>query len=450
MNVRALARSLAWTALLEYEKTHADPDDILGRLAHPGIPERDRALAWEITKGVIKFRRKLDFVAQVYMKAPMSRQKATVMAALRIGLYQLNEMSGIPQFAAVDEAVSLLSETGRGRDAGFVNAILRAHIREPERVRFPDRAANPLDFLASFYSYPHWLVKRWLERFGIDEAEQLMAVFNRRPPVFFRMLSHKASIDEITSSLKESGIEVEQGKYLPEYFSSDQSFAVVNSEPFKRGWLIAQEESQGISIRLLDLPEGAVVLDLCSAPGGKTVALADLVGPSGKVVSVDRDRRRLEFVKQNAARIGLGNIDFVCEDVLKFAPADKFEYILLDVPCSGLGTLWHNADLRWSKQERDIEKLARLQVRLLDQAGEFVARGGRLVYSTCTTEPDEIEIVVKEFLNHNRQFVLERSKSQMLNPFETTEGFYRTWPHRHGVGGGGFALLIKSDEYQVQ
>jgi 16S rRNA (cytosine967-C5)-methyltransferase len=140
----------------------------------------------------------------------------------------------------------------------------------------------------------------------------------------------------------------------------------------------------------------------------------------------------------------------VCEDVLRFAPATKFEYILLDVPCSGLGTLWHNVDLRWAKKERDIKNLARLQSRLLDKSAEFMAEGGRLVYSTCTTEPDEIEDIVAEFLKHNEQFRLERSKNDMLTPFETPGGFYRTWPHRHGIGGGGFALLTKGNENKAQ
>ena len=449
MTSRALSRNLAWTALLEFQKTQADLDQILDNLAHAGIPERDRALAWEISKGAVKYMRKLDYIAYSYVKAPMGKQKPGVIAALRIGLYQLSEMTGIPKYAAVDETVSLLSETGMKRDAGFVNAVLRAFIREPEKAKFPDRAADPARFLGTYYSYPDWLVKRWLERLGFEEAEKIMIAFNRRPPVFFKALGDRASAESVINSLNESGIAVEPGRFFPGYFASAQAYEVLNSVQFKQGRMIAQDESQGLPIQLLDPPKGAAVLDLCSAPGGKTVALADIVGPEGKVVSVDRDGKRLEFVRQAAARVGLVNIEFVCKDVLQFAPAGKFGYILLDVPCSGLGTLWSNVDIRWTKKEGDIKALACQQSRLLEKSAEFAANGGRLVYSTCTTEPDEIENVVTGFVEKNRQFSMGRSKNDMLKPFEDPDSFYRTWPHRHGIGGGGFALLVKGDENQI-
>jgi 16S rRNA (cytosine967-C5)-methyltransferase len=450
MKNRTYSRNLAWTALLEFQKTKSDPDVILDKLAHPGIPERDRALAWEIVKGVIKYLRKIDFIAQSYMKAPIEKQKPGIIAALRIGLYQLSEMSGIPPFAAVDQTVGLVSDTGMKRDAGFVNAVLRAYIREPERVKFPGRTADPANFLADYYSYPDWLVKRWLDRFGLDEAERIMVAFNRRPPSFFRMLTRNDPADSIVQALKNSEIEIEPGKFFPEYISSNQAADVIASEPFKGGQLIAQDESQGLPIHLLDPPQGATVLDLCSAPGGKSVAIADIVGPGGRVLSIDRDKGRLEYVRQNAARAGLTNIEFVCQDVLQFAPEQKFGYILLDVPCSGLGTLWHNADLRWTKTERDIKVLVRMQARLLDKSADFLADGGKLVYSTCTTEPDEIEDIIFEFLKHNGQFKLERSNNNMLKPFETPDGLYRTWPQQHGIGGGGFALLIKGNEDKTE
>jgi len=443
MTGRTFSRSLAWTALLEYQKSQADPDEILDALAHPGIPEKDRALAWEIVKGSIKLLRKLDYIAQSYMKAPMASQKPGVVAALRIGLYQLTEMSSIPQFAAVDETVSLLSATKMKRDAGFVNAILRAYIRMPEKVRFPDRDAEPMKFLATFYSYPDWLVKRWLDRYGLDESEKMLNAFNQRPPVCFRAIACKNPNSRIVDTFRSSGIEIRPGRYFPEYAIADKAFEIVHSELFKQGFLIAQDESQGLPILLLDPPLGASVLDLCSAPGGKTMALADIVGSAGRVISVDKEAKRLDYVKENAERIGLGNIDFICRDVLQFAPQEKFSYILLDVPCSALGTMRQNADIRWTKSERDIKASARLQAKLLEKTAEFVNNGGRIVYSTCTTEPDEIEDVVMEFLKNDGQFTLLRSKSDLAAQFETADGFYRSWPHKHGVGGGGFAILTK-------
>jgi 16S rRNA (cytosine967-C5)-methyltransferase len=441
---RLTPRKIAWRALLEFQKARANPDDTLDRLISQGIEGRDRALAWEIAKGAIKYLRKLDHIAQTYVTAPLKSQKPGVLAALRIGLYQLSEMSGIPPFAAVDETVSILSETKMKRDAGFVNAVLRAYLREPNRVKFPDKEKEPAKFLGVFHSYPDWLVNRWLGRFGFEETERMLIANNQRPPTFFRVIESLADRDQVIEQLKIEGVDSKPTAYFSQYLIPDQIHALVNSRPFREGKLIAQDESQGLPVELLAPPVGSTVLDLCSAPGGKTVSLADRVGPIGRIISVDHDCERLEFVRANVARIGFGNVEYVCEDAFKFAPAEKFKYILLDVPCSGLGTMWHNADLRWTKGEGDIKFLSKLQAKLLERAAALLNDNGRLVYSTCTTEQDEIENVVKRFLNQNSNFAVGRSGDEKLAPFEARDGFYHTWPHRHGIGGGGFALIEKT------
>jgi 16S rRNA (cytosine967-C5)-methyltransferase len=428
-------------AIMEFQKSGCGPDEILNSLFVDDIRECDRGLAWEITMGTIKYLRKLDHIAQAYIKAPMRSQKPEVAAALRIGLYQLTEMTNIPQFAAVDETVSIIAETKMNRDAGFVNAILREYTRAPEKAKFPDRGKEPRKYLAQFYSYPDWLVNRWFQRFGADETEKMLVAGNRRPPVFFRMLGNSGSFNEIKGHCREAGIGIEDGRFFPEYFFTFQAYDTIKSVPFKQGKIIVQDESQGLPVYLLEPPRGSEILDLCSAPGGKTVALADHVGENGRVFSVDLDRGRLESVRQNIARVGLRNVDIICEDLLEFAPGRKFEYILLDVPCSGLGTLWQNADLRWTKKEQDIMMLADMQERLLNKAAELLAVGGRLAYSTCTTDPEEIEEVIKRFLKFNNRFRIIHGINEKIAAFETEEGFYRTWPHKHGMGGGGFALL---------
>ena len=210
--------------------------------------------------------------------------------------------------------------------------------------------------------------------------------------------------------------------------------------------LIVQDESQGISAHLLPIGPGDTVLDLCSAPGGKTIALADKVGPSGKVISLDKDPKRLENVKENAERVGLKNIEYIAEDLLKYAPGRKFKYILLDVPCSGLGTISANADLRWTKKEKDIKAFAKIQKAMLSKAAELLHDTGFLVYSTCTTEPDEIENVVADFLKSHGSFYLENSRNPQISQFRTETGTYHAWPHKHGIGGGGFALLRHKNE----
>ncbi len=439
------SRRIAWKTLVEFERTRANPDELLDHFMPLDFSERDRALAWEMTKGTIKYQKKLDFVAQAYIKAPVAKQKPGVLAALRLGLYQMIEMRNIPQFAAVDETVRVVSVGDMKRDAGFVNAVLRSFIRDPGKADFPDPEKQPIEYLSTLYSYPEWLVNRWHSRYGFGQTEEMLAANNIRPATNFKIISSKIASAEALKALEDADIDVEPGRYFSDFLRSSEGHDAIKTDMFKSGGLIVQDESQGLPIYLLDPEPGSEVLDLCSAPGGKTIALADKVGPTGHVISLDKDSRRLGQVIANVKRVGLENVEFVDSDLLQFAPGRKFRYILLDVPCSGLGTLSHNVDLRWTKTEKDIKALARIQSALLAKATELLEEGGNLVYSTCTTEPDEIEDVLTEFTKARPEFHIQQSPNPLLAPFVTELGIYRTWPHKHGIGGGGFALLRKKD-----
>jgi 16S rRNA (cytosine967-C5)-methyltransferase len=438
-------RKIAWEAVREFEQTHEDPDEILRSLIDPSIAERDKSLAWEITKGTIRYLKKLDYIAQVFVKAPIAKQKPKVLAALRIGFYQLTQMSGIPQFAAVDQSVRLISDEGMRRDAGFVNAILRSYLREPDKIKYPDAEKDPLKYLATFYSYPEWLVQRWLSRYGYIETMQMLIANNEHHQTFFKVINKKTERQRVLDELQKEELEAEPGKYFPDYIATADGQPIIKSSLFREGNLMVQDQSQGLPVYLLDPGPGDEVLDLCSAPGGKTIALADRVGPNGQIFSLDKDQPRLVLVRENASRIGFENIEYIAGDLFEFAPERKFKYILLDVPCSGLGTISQNADMRWSKKEQDIKALAHIQSRMLDKAANLLADGGRLVYSTCTTEPEEIEGVIDAFLKSNPKYRLGNVESELLTPFAVRHGIYRTWPHKHGIGGGGFAFIRKSD-----
>jgi 16S rRNA (cytosine967-C5)-methyltransferase len=438
-------RKIAWEALKAFEKTHRNLDEILDKLIDPAIDERDKGLAWEITKGTIRYLGKLDYIAQAFVKAPVSSQKPNVLSALRIGLYQLTQMNSIPQFAAVDQTVRLIADEGMKRDAGFINAILRSYLREPDKVKYPDPVKVPIKYLAAFYSYPEWLVERWDKRYGYLETTKMLIANNERPQTFIKVINRKIDPQSARNELNRNSLEVEPAKYFPDFLVAVNGQSVISSRLFKEGYLMVQDQSQGLPVYLLNPQAGDDVLDLCSAPGGKTIALADRVGPEGKVISLEKDPARLALVRENAQRVGFDNIEFISGDLFEFAPERKFKYILLDVPCSGLGTISQNVDLRWTKKERDIKALATIQSRMLEKAANLLAKGGRLVYSTCTTEPDEIEDVIDGFLKANTRFRLENGDSEFLAPFATKPGIYRTWPHKHGIGGGGFALLRKNE-----
>ncbi len=435
----SISRELAWRALMTYEKSRRDPGDILRLLIPSEISKSDLGLAWELANGAVRYKKKLDYIALSLIKAPLAKQKPEILAALRLGLYQLIQTSGIPDFAAVNETVTLIKNSLSEKEAGFVNAVLRNSIRK--KIVYPDPAKDSLSYLANYHSYPEWLVRRWLDRFGFEETEAMLKAGNIRPWINLKVILSKTDSNEVLESLKNEGIEAEKSKYLADFIRCRDTSAVLKSKAFRSGLLNVQDESQGLPIQLLNPPGGSTVLDLCSAPGGKSIALADKVGSSGRIISLDNSRDRLSELTENIERIGFENIEIIQNDIFKFAPGGKFGYILLDAPCSGLGTLAANADLRWGKSLSDIERLSELQGRMLEKVTGLLDDGGILVYSTCTTEPEEIEKVVNGFLETNPDFTLEDGNSSAVEPFKSAIGIYRSWPHRHGIGGGGFARL---------
>jgi len=440
----SISRKIALRALINYSKAPNEPAIILNDLVSAEISGQDLSLAWEMTMGSIRYKKRLDFIAQKYIKAPIEKQKIEVLSAIRLGIYQITIMSAIPDYAAVDDTVSAAKTVVSKRESGFINAVLRAVLREPDKVKYPDREKEPITFLSIYYSYPEWLVKRWLGRFGIDDAEKLLIEGNNRPKTCFKIVETKIDWKSLLDELEQSGIEFDEGRYFPDFFSTTSGRKTMSLKSFENGSLIVQDESQGIPLYLLDPPLGAHVLDLCAAPGGKTIAIADKVGSNGKVTAVDFKKNKLSDLADNVKRTGFKSIGIINNDILDYAPDLKYKYILLDVPCSGLGTISNNADLRWTKSENDIMVLSKMQIKLLEKASEFLADDGVIVYSTCTTESEEIEDVVKTFVKSNPEFKLEDGNSSSLEPFKTETGIYRSWPHKHGIGGGGFARLRKS------
>lgn len=438
------SRSIALKALIEYNNTKNDPQIIIDNILPREISAKDGALVRDMTYGAIKLQKRLEFLAQSYIKAPIKSQTMEIRAALILGLYQLTEMSSIPDFAAVGETVEAVKRIVSEKGAGFINAVLRAYQMQPGKPRFPDKESALVQYLSLYYSYPEWMVKRWVTRLGPEESEKLLETGNRRPRISFRVLRSKISPEQAFLELRDDGIDAKSGGYFPDYIWSDDTGKILRHKLFDDGKLIVQDESQGLPVYLLDPPPGSSVLDLCAAPGGKTIALADIVGKRGQITAVEYSPERLNMLYGNIERTDFDNIEIQERDVFEFEPEEKFHYILLDVPCSGLGTISANADLRWTKSEKDIMLLSDIQKRMIRKAAEFAADGGAIVYSTCTTEPEEIEEVIFDFLNNNKDFALEDGNHEFLKPFKTDTGVYRSWPHKHEIGGGGFARLIKS------
>lgn len=436
-------RGTAVKILNRVERTDAYLDKLLDSELRSGeIPDVDKGLLTELVHGVLRWQNKLDWVLNGFSHGNFAKSEINVKNALRVGLYQILFLQRIPHAAAVNEAVEFIKRIRGEKPAGLVNAVLRNIIRNIEGIRYPDPAQDKVQYLSVVLSHPHWMVKRWVARFGADETEKLLAVNNERPPLSLRINKLKIEPAVFLRQLEDQQIAYEGSKHI-DYFVKVRSFPRIGqNEMFRSGLFTIQDESAALPCILLGAQPGERVLDLCAAPGGKTTHIAEIMQNKGEVIAVDKYEVKLGFIKAACERLGLKNVRFLVGDAssLELEPADR---ILLDVPCSGLGVLAKKPDLKWKRDVADIIKLSRIQRELLENAARLLKPGGVLVYSTCTTEPEENEEIIRAFLQHHPEFRLEHAGAWISSDLVNDEGFVQTLPHRHGMDGSFAARLVK-------
>lgn len=381
--------------------------------AEPKLKISDRALAHELVLGLLRWQLWLDKLIEHYAKRAPDSLDLPVLLALRLGLYQLRFLTRIPASAAVNESVNIVRGAGVSSAAAFVNAVLRRAIREADY----DPAEAATDFsekLAIATSHPVWLIERWANAFGFEEAESFARANNTIAPTAFRVLG--AGFEGILAQLREAG-----GIVTPSAIAED-AWRVSGAPALLRdlaadGKIYLQDEASQLVAQTLDLQPGERVLDLCAAPGGKTTLMARRAGENALIVAADFSERRLETLRK--AR----SIKSVILDAAEQLPfADRsFDRILVDAPCSGTGTLRRNPEIRWRISETDIQTLAAQQKLFLRNAARVLKPGGQLVYSTCSVEPDENEKVIEAFQREHDGFQLVKT--------------LRTWPQREGSDG---------------
>ena len=451
-------RELALRVLGEVDRG-AYADVAFARLSVQEKDPRERAFAQELAYGVVRHLLPIDRCLARYLRQPLGKLPVPIRNALRLGAYELM-FGGGPPYAAVSQAVELAHSHGHAGTASLVNAVLRRVARERERraggepcaaVSAPagpgtgDAGDDPaVARLALACSLPEWLVRRWVQRLGIEEAGALCAVVNRVPPLGARCNLTRIEPAGLLSRLAEEGVRTRPGRYRPECFVVEESPVPAAQLPaFRQGLFSFQDEGSALVAPVLDPHPGDRVVDACSAPGTKTAHLLELMGGRGQVLAVDVNPRRLRLVEQGCMRLGLGGLCTVAGDARRLSellPASwgrEADRILVDAPCSGLGALGRRPDLRWRRREADLEALARLQLEILEGAASALAPGGTLVYSTCTTEPEENQRVVELFLDRHPEFAVE-DPSPWLPPAlrgECREGWLQLWPHRHDTDG---------------
>lgn len=385
----------------------------------PKLKPVDRALTHELVLGVLRWQLWLDKLIERFAKRGIETLDLPVRLALRLGLYQLRFLTRIPASAAVNESVNLVRSAKVSSAAAFVNAVLRRAIREAEYD--PASAAkDPIERLAIETSHPAWLIERWANAFGVEEAEGFARANNLVPPTAFRVVDRDRT--EILDRLRSAGGVVEPSKVADDAWRISNAPSLVR-ELAAEGKIYVQDEASQLVAQTVDLKPNERALDLCAAPGGKTTLIAQRAGNNALIIASDRSEKRLETVVGTSTLHNLNQIKSLVADATQQLPFENsvFDRVLVDAPCSGTGTLRRNPEIRWRISEADIAELAAQQKLFLKHAAGVLKPGGQLVYSTCSVERDENERVVEAFLDRHTDF-------QLLNTS-------RTWPHREGTDG---------------
>ena len=398
----------------------------------PKLEPADRALCHELVLGVLRWQLNLDKRIQYYSDRRVESLDVSVLIALRLGLYQLRFLTRVPASAAVNESVKLVQAARLSSARAFVNAVLRRATREAEY----DPVTGGSDLVSKISietSHPNWLIQRWIDSFGTEEARALARANNQTPPLAFRVVRRRGNQVELLAKITGSGVTLEQSQIAESGWRVASSTAVLRAFA-NEGAVYFQDEGSQLVGELVEAKSGEIVLDLCAAPGGKTTLIADRT-PDSMVIACDVSTRRLATVASLVARQHLKNVSLMLvngSEPLPFEPG-CFDRVLVDAPCSGTGTLRHNPEIRWRVNEVDIHRFAKQQVLLLQNAVAVLKPGGRLIYSTCSIEKEENEGVVADFLQGNR--TIRQTSLKPGSHLTTTAGTLRTWPHRDGADG---------------
>jgi 16S rRNA (cytosine967-C5)-methyltransferase len=411
--------------------------------------------------GTLRWRGEIDHVIAACSTRPLGRLDRSVLNILRLALYQLLHLDRIPTAAVVDDAVNQARRAGKTSAAGFVNAVLRAASRARHALPLPPRPATPLagdgasrsaalDYLSISLSHPRWLAERWLDRWGFENVEAWLRFNNSEAALTIRTNTLRVSRDELAALLSARGVTTRPGVWSPDGLVTVSGNAL-RTDLADSGVFVVQDEASQLIPLLAAAAPGDRILDACAAPGGKTVALAAAARGRASIVAADVRPRRLDLLRRTLAQTRAPDVAVVRADVerpLPFGPV--FDVVLLDAPCSGLGTLRRDPEIRWRRREEDLRPLAEAQLRMLRHAAAVVRPGGRLVYATCSSEPEENEDVVTAFLAESDRFRpadAERVRSNLppvCAPLVTPAGVLRTWPFRDALEAFFGAVLVRS------
>jgi 16S rRNA (cytosine967-C5)-methyltransferase len=418
----------------------------------PLLDDRDRAFISQLVQGSVRWRAKLDWAIRRTSNSPLKKISPSVLNLLRVAVYQIFFLDRVPESAAVNEAVKQARKRHPPYVVSFVNAVLREVCRSKNQIPFPDRAKNPVEYLSVVYSFPEWLVRKWIREWGMEFSEALLESQNRIPALTVRCNLLKINRSDLVHRLQtESGIAGRPTSYSPQGVRlEDFRGKIDQAKSFRNGLFQVQDEAAQLTSIFLAPVAGESVLDLCAGYGGKTTHLAELMGDKGRVIALDMNYTRLVNLAANAVRLGIRSAVTVTADAsgdLSSLFRVPFDRIVVDAPCSGLGVISRHPDGKWNKEEEDIPRLAKLQKAILKSGCSLLRRGGTLLYVTCTLSKEENEEVVDDCLAGNNLMTLVDLKNRApkwAKDLIDDRGFLRTFPHIHHMDGFFGALLRRN------
>jgi 16S rRNA (cytosine967-C5)-methyltransferase len=452
------ARKIAYDVLRRVEGEGGYASDVLHAALTSRVKPADAALATEITLGVLRWRRLLDFLLERHLKKPIGRLDLPVILALRMGQYQLRFLDKVPARAAINESVELVKSARKSSAAGLVNAVLRKVEGEADSAAeaFLPPDLPPSERLGILHSHPTWLVERWLLRLGEQQTVALLRANNQTPRLSCAVQDF-SRCEEVLSAIAKAGLRTQPGILVRSAFAVSGG-SPVQTEAFRAGQISIQDEASQAVPLLLAVQAGNRVLDLCAAPGGKTAALIRAAGNTGVVIAADRHSHRLAAMRVQLDRLAAGRAHLVELDAEQPLPFQRqFDRILLDAPCSGTGTLARHPEIRWRLELNQLVESHKHQVAMLRIALSQLAPSGKLVYSTCSTEPEENEEVVEEVLRETLSVerLSRAAVAQAVTPHLAAgvdpdtlfdaNGYFRTSPSLHHTDGFFAAVLASSD-----
>ncbi len=403
------------------------------------LDKRERSFLMEIVYGVLRYRYYLDWMLKDFLKRPSGFSLYTI-NNLRVALYQMLFMR-VPEWAVVNEAVNI----EKGEKKGLVNAVLRNFIRNKEKIKLPQE--KTVDYIAIKTSHPKWLIKGWVSRFGFDEALELAEANNKIPPIFLRAESPEKR-EEILKIFSERAIEAYPTKYSPVGIVLMESLQSLEKEISDYNLFVQDEASQLVTY-LLNPLAGERVLDACAAPGGKTTHIANLMEDKGEVIAVESEEKRIRYLIENIERLKLKSIRVLLSDSRNIKNIGFFDKILVDAPCSAIGVIRRNPDVKYKHKKGDLIRYKETQLEILNATSQYLKKGGIMVYSVCSTELEEAEEVIDAFLKNNPDFYTIEGDYDFLEPFKNVYKdriVYRTFPHKHNTDGFFMARLKRHEE----